>query len=97
MSQAEFARVTGFGEATIGRWENGLVIQNVANDRYLRLLRERYGVMTWLRDFTNGRAEEPGQPDLTNRLPSRRFRELAAADIGKHRRNQRSFSVRLAA
>lgn len=32
------AHVTGLGEATIGRWENGLVIQNHANDRYLRLL-----------------------------------------------------------
>ena len=28
----------GLGEATIGRWENGLVIQNYASDRYVRLL-----------------------------------------------------------
>ena len=38
MTRAAFAHVTGLGEATIGRWENGLVIQNHANDRYLRLL-----------------------------------------------------------
>ena len=38
MSRSAFARVTGLGEATIGRWEAGSVIQNRANDRYLRLL-----------------------------------------------------------
>lgn len=40
MSRADFAKVTGLGEATIGRWEAGTVIQNCANDRYLRLLDE---------------------------------------------------------
>ena len=38
MSRAAFAKVTGLGEATLNRWENGLLIQNRANDRYLRLL-----------------------------------------------------------
>lgn len=94
MSQAEFARVTGFGEATIGRWENGIVIQNVANDRYLRLVRERYGVMTWLRDFANGRAKDPGKPEIRGRRPHRRFRKLG--NISKHRRNQQVFLLRVA-
>ncbi len=38
MTRAAFARVTGFGEASLNRWENGLSIQSHANDRYLRLL-----------------------------------------------------------
>jgi putative zinc finger/helix-turn-helix YgiT family protein len=37
-SRADLARLTGLGEATIARWERGELIQNVANDRYLRLL-----------------------------------------------------------
>lgn len=38
MSRTAFAEITGFGEATLNRWERGAVIQNRANDRYLRLL-----------------------------------------------------------
>ncbi len=38
LSQVEFAQLTGFGEATISRWERGRLLQNRANDRYLRLL-----------------------------------------------------------
>lgn len=37
MSRTAFAEITGFGEATLNRWERGAVIQNRANDRYLRL------------------------------------------------------------
>lgn len=38
LTQAQFANVTGFGEASIKRWEAGLVVQNVSADRFLRLL-----------------------------------------------------------
>ena len=38
MTRARFARVTGLGEASLNRWENGLNMQTLANDRYLRLL-----------------------------------------------------------
>ena len=38
MSRTVFAEVTGFGEATLNRWERGAVIQNRANDRYLRVV-----------------------------------------------------------
>ncbi len=38
LSRAAFARLTGFGEATVARWERGEVIQNTSSDRYLRLL-----------------------------------------------------------
>lgn len=39
-SRAEFARMTGLALSTIIRWENDLLVQSRANDRYLRLLRE---------------------------------------------------------
>jgi putative zinc finger/helix-turn-helix YgiT family protein len=38
LSQADFARLTGIGEASICRWETGQLIQSRAMDRYLRLL-----------------------------------------------------------
>ena len=38
VSRAAFARVTGFGEATLARWERREVIQNSSSDNYLRLL-----------------------------------------------------------
>jgi putative zinc finger/helix-turn-helix YgiT family protein len=41
LSQAEWAELTGFGVASVKRWENGSWIQNEAADRLLRLLRER--------------------------------------------------------
>ena len=40
MSRDAFSKVTGLGEATLNRWENGILIQSPANDRYLRLLAE---------------------------------------------------------
>lgn len=38
LSRAEFSRVTKIGEASINRWENGLLLQGTAMDRYLYLL-----------------------------------------------------------
>ncbi len=38
LSQSDFARLTGIGEATISRWERGRLLQNRAHDRYLRLI-----------------------------------------------------------
>ena len=38
MTRAAFAQATGLGEASLNRWENGVLVQNAANDRYLRLL-----------------------------------------------------------
>ena len=44
MSRAAFARLTGFGEATLARWERREVIQNTSSDRYLRLLKNPVNV-----------------------------------------------------
>jgi putative zinc finger/helix-turn-helix YgiT family protein len=38
LTRAEFARITKLGEATVGRWERGELIQNSANDQLLYLL-----------------------------------------------------------
>src|SRR5207249_4737087 len=40
LSQAEFAAFTGIGEASLSRWERGLLIPSKAHNRYLRLIRE---------------------------------------------------------
>ena len=45
LSRAAFAALTGLGSATLHRWENGLLIQNRANDRYLRLLRSAENIL----------------------------------------------------
>lgn len=54
MSRAAFSDLTGLGEATLSRWENGGVIQNLANDRYLRLL-SLPGVIASLKELTASR------------------------------------------
>lgn len=40
LSQADFSRVTGLGEASLSRWETGAQVQNAACDRLLRLIKE---------------------------------------------------------
>ena len=58
MSRVAFAQVTGLGEASLNRWENGLNIQTHANDRYLRLLRHP-GNMRVVRAMTEPKASLP--------------------------------------
>ncbi|GMV10656.1 MAG: hypothetical protein AMXMBFR55_23900 [Gemmatimonadota bacterium] len=38
LTREQFATITKIGTATLGRWERGVVLQNPANDQYLRLL-----------------------------------------------------------
>lgn len=38
MTRAKFAQLTKIGEATLGRWERGALIQNASNDQFLYLL-----------------------------------------------------------
>ncbi len=44
LSRAEFARLTRLGEASLARWEAGLLIQNAAYDRFLYLLTFRENI-----------------------------------------------------
>ncbi|MBZ9999320.1 MULTISPECIES: type II TA system antitoxin MqsA family protein [unclassified Mesorhizobium] len=39
LTQDQLAEISGFGIASIKRWESGYQIQNLSADRYLRLLR----------------------------------------------------------
>jgi len=48
-SRRELARLTGYGEASIKRWERGAVIQNTSADRFLRLIKDDLGVVKKLR------------------------------------------------
>ena len=71
LSRAELARTTGLGESSIARWETRDIIQNVGNDRYLRLLHDP---AIFLRAKSLASREpvhaEPGElpPDLEARL-----------------------------
>lgn len=90
MKRSEFAQVTGLGEATLNRWENGTLVQNRANDRYLRLL-AMPEVMSRLTQLL--------APDsVSSQAPASRtgnqFRLLEVSE--QHRRAQQGFKLRLA-
>ena len=69
MTRAAFAQVTKLGEATLNRWENGIMIQTLANDRYLRLLASP-ATMQRLKSF--GSAEQSSSSASTG--DGKRFR-----------------------
>jgi putative zinc finger/helix-turn-helix YgiT family protein len=52
-TQAEFAKLTGIGEATISRWERGRILPNRAMDRYLRLLDRNFANVTLLKTLAS--------------------------------------------
>lgn len=96
MSQADFARATGLGEATVGRWENGLVIQNVANDLYLRLLRYD-GAMRLVQYLSGCRVSNPDDEHPVSDRNVRRTRKVAGrwralVPTDKHIRDQKAFT-----
>ncbi len=64
-TQAEFARLTGIGEATISRWERGRMLPNRAMDRFLRLLDRNPSNAAILKTLaSSGKAalEQPADP-----------------------------------
>ena len=71
MTRARFAQMTGLGEASLNRWENGLTIQTHANDRYLRLLADPE-IMRRLEEFM---APEPSVEPIVV-VAGNRFRTL---------------------
>ena len=90
MSRAAFSKITGLGEATLNRWENGVLIQNPANDRYLRLLAAPHSLPI-LRRLTSGSAV----PVPASQATIGRFRAIDVS--GEHRRVQAGFRLRPAA
>ena len=87
MTRARFAQVTGLGEASLNRWENGLTVQTHANDRYLRLL-ARPGIMRQMEELLA--VETPPQPVATQ--VGYRFRMLRVTDTLL--KEQESFRLR---
>lgn len=90
MSRAAFAEVTGLGEATLNRWENGIKVQTLANDRYLQLL-ARPENMRRLKSVCS--AGQTPSPD--SKPPNGKFRVLDLST--DERRAQKRFHLRLAA
>ncbi len=89
MTRAAFADLTGLGDATLNRWENGAVVQNRANDRYLRLL-DFPEVMDRLHDIT----ARGGSPAASEAANSSRFRLVR--DSAPLNRRQQDFTLRKA-
>jgi putative zinc finger/helix-turn-helix YgiT family protein len=83
LSQAEFSRITGFGEASLSRWETGSQIQNAACDRLLRLIQANRKNLELLRYMAEAVV-----------LPTRRFQLIELTP--ELRQRQRSFNLRRA-
>ncbi|MCY3770129.1 MAG: type II toxin-antitoxin system MqsA family antitoxin [Gammaproteobacteria bacterium] len=75
LTRAKFAQLTGFGEASLNRWENGLSIQTHAYDQYLRLLRNPSNIRE-----LELKGSISGTPSQTAALPRGRFRALNLTD-----------------
>ena len=73
MTRAEFARLSGLGEATLARWEKGLVTQNRANDRYLRLLAAPGGIERLLVTTQMANSDIKRSTPLEQRFPAIRI------------------------
>ena len=90
MTRAVFAELTGLGPATLNRWENGAIVQNLANDRYLRLLALPH-VMSRLQSLVSARRSANSAP-----LPAKVIPFRALTDSPQLRRDQASFQLRRA-
>lgn len=66
MTRAGFAEATGLGPATLGRWETGALVQNRANDFYLRLVRMP-SVMSILQQLSARWSESTRRADVSDR------------------------------
>ena len=90
MNRSEFAQVTGLGEATLNRWENGTLVQNRANDRYLRLI----AIPEVMNRLTKLLAPDSVSSPAPVCSGANQFRLLEVSE--QHRRAQHGFKLRLA-
>lgn len=72
LTQAQFSEITKLGEATLSRWERGIVIQNQAYDNYLYLL----GFNENLERIRESTKESKIMEQIINRNQNPQFREL---------------------
>ena len=79
MSRSEFSQLTGIGEASLSRWENGINIQNIANDRYLRLL-NKPATFRLLESIVSNIEEKDHQPKENNlkftNIPGKKLKNI---------------------
>jgi putative zinc finger/helix-turn-helix YgiT family protein len=75
LSQAEFSRITGFGEASLSRWETGSQIQNAACDRLLRLIKADYRTLGLLTQMADASVLPPHRFQLIELTPELRQRQ----------------------
>ena len=90
LSRAEFSRFTGFGEATLARWERREVIQNTSSDRYLRLLQDS-AIFQRLRSLVGMEVSGPLRRTIALRAASR-FPRLTGTRERQYRSRARHFS-----
>lgn len=77
LTQAEFARLTRLGEATISRWERGRLLQNPAMDRYLRLIARCDDNVRFLQKLRESHQQVTPEPhQATSNRMTRHFRGL---------------------
>lgn len=87
LTQAELARLTGFGEASIKRWESGGQVQNVSADRLLRLAADG-AILCRLRAM----ADEAS----SGSVPGAPFRPTFRTPVEERRAEAQQFRLRLA-
>jgi DNA-binding transcriptional regulator YiaG len=86
-SRSEFAAISGIGEASLGRWESGALIQSSAYDKYLQLLSKRSNLQE-LETIANTRQERAS----TRRAVSAR-RTVALENVDAVRARGTQFSL----
>lgn len=72
LTQADFSKITGLGEATLSRWERGILIQNKAYDNYLYLL----GLKDNMQSIRDRRESREQKPPTIEKAERPQFREL---------------------
>lgn len=92
MTRARFSEVTGLGEASLNRWENGINIQTHANDRYLRLLANPRAMRELKRLVAREKSVGPDSGPTVSQ-----FQVIELDEVRRKREEGQGFHVRLTA
>ena len=92
MSRAAFARRTGFGEATLARWERREVIQSTSSDRYLRILGDP-AIFRCLSSMSK-RADSSGTEQSAEASVAVAFVGLSPSSQARYRRQANNWNLR---
>lgn len=92
LSQAEFSELSKIGKASLARWENGVLIQNQANDNLLYLLTYNDNFER-LRD--RARSQGTNLKELVTNVISflPKFRTIPDAEMERFRRDAERFNL----